>query len=249
MKNIIIVFTLFSIIFGCASRKDVVYFQSSLKSINQSQNQFNEIQISKYDVLNVNVSALDLTSVSSFLNSQALSKTSDQYLLEGYRVSRDGYITLPLVGNILVSGLSCNEAADLIENELSKKIIEPVVNINIVNFKVTVLGEVNNPGTFQIYDTKLTIVQALGYAGDLTINGKKNNIKIIREINDVSIIREIDLTKPDFISSEFFYLKNNDVLYIEPSFANIKNSGYIGQISSIATIFSLIMSIIILSKN
>ena len=173
----------------------------------------------------------------------------DQSLIDGYKVADDGSINLPLIGKVIVSNLTVNQAADKITEELSKSIIKPIVNVRLLNYKVSVLGEVNKPGTFKIYDPKINIIQALGLAGDITIYGKKNDIKLIREINGNFITTKIDITKTDFINSDFYYLKNNDAIYVEPSFAKIKNSGYIGQISNVATVFSLIMSIIILSQN
>ena len=142
-----------------------------------------------------------------------------------------------------------SNAGKKIEDELSKKIINPVVNVTLLTYRITILGEVNNPGTLTLYNQKINLIQAIGLAGDMTIFGKRKKIKIIREKNGVSTKKIIDITKSDFFDSEYYYLKNNDIIYVEPSFAKVKNSGYIGQISNVATIFSLITSIILLSRN
>ena len=222
--------------------------QSKNNSVNSIANYNNET-ISANDILNISVTALDMTSISPFLKEKLMSKNMDQNLIDGYKVNSDGEISLPLIGNIKVSGITTNQASKTIKNLLSKSIIDPIVNIRLLNYKVTVLGEVNHPGTFNIYDPKINIIQALGLAGDITIYGKKNKVKLTREINGNSVITHIDLTNANFISSDFYYLRNNDMIYVEPTFAKIKNSGYIGQISNVATVFSLIMSIIILSNN
>ncbi len=233
---------------SCASKKNTVYLQSKNNSVNSIAKYNNETIIAN-DILNISVSALDITSIAPFLKEKLMSNNMDQNLIDGYQVDSDGEINLPLIGNVKVSELTTTQASETIQKLLSKLIIDPIVNIRLLNYKVTILGEVNQPGNFNIYDSKINIIQALGLAGDITIYGKKNKIKLTREINGNSVITHIDLTNTNFISSDFYYLRNNDVIYVEPSFAKIKNSGYIGQISNVATVFSLIVSIIILSNN
>jgi len=233
---------------SCASKKNTIYLQSKNNSVNSIASYNNE-NIVANDILNISVTALDMTSIAPFLKEKLMSNNMDQNLIDGYKVSSDGEISLPLIGNVKVSGLTTIQAAETIKNLLSKSIIDPIVNLRLLNYKIAILGEVNNPGTFNIYDPKINIIQALGLAGDITIYGKKNKIKLLREINGNSVTSHIDLTNTNFISSDFYYLRKNDVIYVEPTFAKIKNSGYIGQISNVATVFSLIMSIIILSNN
>ena len=249
--NIIISFfiSLAFILNSCASKKKTIYLQSKNNSVISNANYNNE-SISANDILNLSVTALDMSTVIGFQKIKMInSQKEDQALLEGYTVNHKGEINLPLLGNIKVSELTTSQAEEVIQNQLSKSIIDPIVNIRLLNYKVTILGEVNQPGTFNIYDPKINIIQALGLAGDITIYGKKNKIKLTRKINENSVTTHIDLTNANFISSDFYYLRNNDVIYVEPTFAKIKNSGYIGQISNVATVFSLIMSIIILSNN
>jgi len=233
---------------SCASKKNTISFQGNILEVKSLASYTKEV-IKSDDILNISVTALDMTSILPFLKDKTISNNMDQSLIDGYKVADDGSINLPLIGKVIISNLTVNQAADKITAELSKSIIKPIVNVRLLNYKVSVLGEVNNPGTFNIYDPKINIIQALGLAGDITIYGKKNNIKLIREINGNYITTKVDITKTNFINSDFYYLKNNDAIYVEPSFAKIKNSGYIGQISNVATVFSLIMSIIILSNN
>jgi polysaccharide export outer membrane protein len=251
LKKIIKITYIFALSFfisSCATKKNTIYFQSNTNTV-QALSDFSNEYIVPNDILNIAVSALDMTSIAPFLKAQIMSNNMDQSLIEGYKVAKNGEIQLPLVGSVNVNNLNIKQAAHKIQKLLSKSIIDPIVNIRLLNYKITILGEVKNPGTFTIYDPKINIIQALGLAGDITIHGKKKNIKIIREINGNSVSTQIDLTNTNFISSDFYYLRKNDVVYVEPTFAKIKNSGYIGQISNVATVFSLIMSIIILSNN
>ena len=246
--KLIFVFTLSLFISSCASKKKTVYFQSNLNKVKQIQLYTNEL-IQPNDILNINVSALDITSIAPFIKDRLVNNNMNQTLIEGYKVTESGTINLPLIGNVSIVGLTIEQASEIIEKELSKSIIDPIVNVRLLNYKITVLGEVKNPSTFSIYDPKINIIQALGLAGDITIYGNKKKVKLIREVNGNSISVKLDITKTDFINSGYYYLRNNDVLYVEPTFAKVKNSGYIGQISNVATVFSLIMSIIILSQN
>ena len=239
---IILVTILFS---SCASKRNTVYFQSDTNTVN-IPSKFNDEVITADDILNISVSALDMTSIAPFLTEWSVNNNMDQNLIDGYKVDANGDINLPLFGNLKVSDLTTKQAAIKIQELLSKSIIDPIVNVRLLNYKITILGEVKTPGTFKVYDTKITIIQALGLAGDITIYGKKKNIKVIREINGNSVSTEVDLTNSNFISSDFYYLRKNDVVYVEPTFAQIKNSGYIGEITNITTILTLIFTHIVL---
>ena len=242
---IILVTILFS---SCATKRNTVYFQSDTNTINVPS-KFNEEVITADDILNISVTALDMTSITPFIKEKFINSNMEQNLLDGYKVDANGDINFPLIGNIKVADLTTKQAALKIQELLSKSIIDPIAKVSVLNYNITILGEVQNPGTFKLFDPKITIIQALGLAGDITIYGKKKNIKVIREINGNSVSTEVDLTNSNFISSDFYYLRKNDVVYVEPTFAQIKNSGYIGQITNITTILSLIFThIVLLSK-
>ena len=242
---IILVTILFS---SCASKRNTVYFQSDTNTINVPS-KFNEEVITADDILNISVTALDMTSIAPFLKEKFYNSNMEQNLLDGYKVDANGDINFPLIGNIKVADLTTKQAAIKIQELLSKSIIDPIAKVSVLNYNITILGEVQNPGTFKLFDPKITIIQALGLAGDITIYGKKKNIKVIREINGNSVSTEVDLTNSNFISSDFYYLRKNDVVYVEPTFAQIKNSGYIGEITNITTILTLIFThIVLLSK-
>ena len=250
----ILLFSIFCILMSsCATKESIVLFQDDAQKDAQNTEQsisfkYENGTIQKNDILKVSVSALDMTSIAPFLTDILIARTNDQYLLEGFIVDENGKINLPLVGEVDVLGLTTIQASVLIQGKLSKSIIDPIVNINILNFRFTILGEVNNPGTFSVYNPKINVIQALGLAGDITLTGKRDNIKLIREIEGTITTTTIDITKSDFIGSDVYYLKKNDIIYIEPTFTKITNSGYIGPLGSIATFVSLLLSVAVFSR-
>ena len=116
----------------------------------------------------------------------------------------------------------------------------------MLNAKVTILGEVRSPGTYNFTEQNITLMQALGYAGDLTINGKREDVLITREINGVRQVTHIDLTTSDFMSSPYYFIKPNDVIVINPNNPKVKSAGFIGNFGNVATVISLALSITIL---
>ncbi|MDG2363353.1 MAG: polysaccharide biosynthesis/export family protein [Flavobacteriales bacterium] len=242
---------------SCATKESIVLFQDHVAKDEHKDAQnapetissnYENGTIQKNDILKISVTALDMTSVVAFVVDQIQASTPDQLLLDGFKVNENGKINLPLVGEVDVLGLTLSQASLLIQRELSKFIIDPIVNINFLNFRFTILGEVKNPGTFSVFDPKINVIQALGLAGDITITGKRDNIKLIREVEGIVTTTIIDITKSDFIGSDVYYLKKNDIIYIEPTFTRITNSGYIGPLGSIATFVSLLLSVAVFSR-
>lgn len=251
----ILIFGVFCVLMSsCATKESIVLFQDDEQKDAQNTSEnvsylYENGTIQKNDILKVSVSALDMMSVAAFVTDNIQSRTPEQFLLDGFKVNENGKINLPLVGEVEVLGLTLNQASVFIQRELSKSIIDPIVNLNFLNFRFTILGEVNNPGTFTVYNPKINLIQALGLAGDITITGKRNNIKLIREVGGTMTTTIIDLTKSDFIGTDVFYLQKDDIIYIEPSFTRITNSGYIGPLGSIATFISLLLSVAVYSQN
>ena len=251
----ILIFGVFCVLMSsCATKESIVLFQDDEQKDAQNTSEnvsylYENGTIQKNDILKVSVSALDMMSVAAFVTDNIQARTPEQFLLDGFKVNENGKINLPLVGEVEVLGLTLNQASVFIQRELSKSIIDPIVNLNFLNFRFTILGEVNNPGTFTVYNPKINLIQALGLAGDITITGKRNNIKLIREVGGTMTTTIIDLTKSDFIGTDVFYLQKDDIIYIEPSFTRITNSGYIGPLGSIATFISLLLSVAVYSQN
>jgi polysaccharide export outer membrane protein len=206
------------------------------------------------DILKIEVSSL-VTEAAAIFN-----KTSNKLqnnnnlqtlLLEGYRVNDMLEINYPVLGVINVENLSLHDLEDKITNLLVDEghLQNPTINISRLNFKFTVMGEVNQPGTFSTLDENINLFQAIGHAGDLTINGKRKNIILLRQDKGVQKIYNVDLTKSDIMRRPYFYIHNNDVIIVEPNYSKVKSAGFIGSPTSIASISSLLLSITLLLIN
>ncbi|NEU10260.1 polysaccharide export protein [Flavihumibacter sp. R14] len=228
---------------SCVSRKDVTYFQAV--SVEKDSEQL-EI-VNKYvanvqpgDILQIIVSSLSpeasamfnpytQAQVSMIQNSQ----TNNLPPANGYLVDPDGNITLPLVGKLQLKGLSTPAATELITAKLDKYLQQPTVSLRILNYKVSVLGEVNRPSVYTIPNEQITLPEALSLAGDLTIYGMRNNIMVIRESNGKREFNRIDLTRRDLFSSPYYYLHANDVVYVEPTKGKVTSSDRTIQLAPI----------------
>jgi len=224
---IFITFFLFS---SCASRRDVVYFQSAdtLSSNNKHVDVDHKVKIMPNDNLFIRVtSALNSSAVDIFNISQGQSGSaaSNNLDLLGYLVDSRGNINLPTVGEVHVAGLTKDEVIQLLQKEISEKYItDPVVNVRILNYKITILGEVNKPGVYSVMDERISLPQALALAGDLTIYGQRRNVQLTRIENGEKKTYYFDLTSPEIFSSPNYYLVQNDVLYVSPNGTRVRSS-------------------------
>ncbi|WP_299129311.1 polysaccharide biosynthesis/export family protein [uncultured Winogradskyella sp.] len=168
--------------------------------------------------------------------------------LDGYLVSSENTITFPVLGELSTAGKTSKELEDAIKNQLISggHLSDATVNVRLINAKVTILGEVNKPGTYSFTEQNITILQALGYAGDLTINGKRNDILLTREADGMRKVTHIDITSAAFMNSEFYFIKPNDVIVVNPNNPRVKNAGFIGNVGTVLTIASLALSVTIL---
>lgn len=166
-----------------------------------------------------------------------------------YLVDSNGMIDYPVLGKIKIGGLSKNQAIIHLQDLLKEHIKDAIVNIRILNFKLTVLGEVNRPGSFTIPSERITLLEALGQAGDLSIYGSRKNILILRENNGTTTTQRIDITKSDFINSEWYYLRQNDVVYVEPNKTRINSSAVGPNLTIGISALSLLVTIIALSTR
>lgn len=208
------------------------------------------------DVLNINIQTLDpqantvLNQGNLPLNSGAITSMGDrngqQSIISGYLVDKDGYVHLPYIGDVLVKDLSTQQVKDLVTQKISVYFKDPVVNVRFANYKITVLGEVRNPTTFLVPNENPTIFDALGLAGDITVSGRKDNVMLIRsDANGTKQIVRINLDSTATISSPYFYLKPNDVLYVEPTEDKVAGeSNY--RVRDIAVISSAISLMIVI---
>ena len=202
---------------GCAKR-NLVYF-SDLTSKNEITTKIMNDGVPKIienDILSITVNSTSPESNVLFASATNNIGANGLYEREGYRVNSDGKIKFPVLGEIKVEGLNIVQAQSLIESELNKFVNNSVVNVKFLNFRVTVIGEVNTPSTFVVPNEKINLLEALGLAGDMTPYGKRENVLIIREIDGKRTMARVNLNKQSVLNSPYFYLKQNDVIYIEP---------------------------------
>jgi polysaccharide export outer membrane protein len=254
--NKIIPFLFAILFFSCASRQDVVYYQDIDSLGSQQQSNSYEIKIQPDDLLSIIVSAEDVEIAAPFnLRSISIMQPGRQDLAQGqqtmqlYLVDAAGMIDFPVLGKLKISGLTRSEVTKMFQEKIGVFIKNPIINFRITNFKVSVQGEVNSPGSYTLNSERVTLIEALTMAKDLTIYGRRNNILVIREVDGVKTYNRVDLTKTDFINSPFYYLAQNDVIYVEPNKNRINaaavgaNTGVIISITSILiTLITLIIT-------
>lgn len=230
---------------GCASKKNFVYFQDQ-KTI-QTKSKF-ELKLAKGDLLNIQVFGCDEESLKIFNIPSSSSQTSNRgYFIgaavpQGYLVNNEGEIDFPVIGKIKLEGVTLDNAVEILKSKLSIYLKEPKVNIQIQNFKITVLGDVKNPGTIQVPNEKITLIEAIGIAGDLNITALRKNIIVLRDEGASKKEYRVDLTNKDFIDSPIYYLHQNDVVYVEANQTKINSSNVSGSSSIIVAIASLVIT-------
>jgi len=157
-------------------------------------------------------------------------------------VDSEGYIDFPVLGRLLIGGKTKEQVSDEMHALIAKDIKDAVINIRLMNYKVTVMGEVNRPGVHKINSERITLPEALSLSGDLTKYGKRDNILITRETTDGITTQRVDLTSTDFMQSDYFYLKQNDIVYVEPNKTRVNSSGVGPNISIYLTVISLLLT-------
>ena len=229
MKNIISIILVTFILFSCATKEDVVYFQGI-------DNKDNLVGLDSYsptfhidDRLVIIVNALDPDAARPF-NLTSVSVAQDNRFATGretlqtYIVDLEGMVDFPVLGKIKLAGLNREQANKLIEDMLADYIKDPIVNIRTVNYKITVVGEVNRPGTYTTENERITLLEALSLAGDLTIYGERENVLVIQDYDGKKTYIRVNLKSDDLFTSPVYYLSQNDVVYVEPNKTRAKNA-------------------------
>lgn len=235
---------------ACTSPKKIVYFQDISENVPDTIKlaAFADHTIQPGDILQVNISSANPSADALFNNiNQPLDNRSTE---PGIIVDRYGFINLPYTGRVLMNGLNTTQAKDTIQKLLGSQLKDPTVNVRIANFKISVLGDVAKPGTYTITNERVNILQAISLAGDLNITGKRDNIVVIREEKGSKIFTRIDLRSKNLVGSEYFNLRSNDVVYVEPSKGKItQNDTRTFQIATFAATLLSLVTIIITRAN
>ncbi|NRD23224.1 polysaccharide biosynthesis/export family protein [Winogradskyella litoriviva] len=233
---------------SCTSKKEILYLQDANQYSNQEIVYANS-KIQTNDVLRINVSALIPDSAIPYNKvTSGVGNSVELMQLDGYLVSEDLTINFPILGVLSTANMTTQEFAIYLKSLLieSGHLKNPTVDVRLVNAKVTVLGEVNQPGTFSFTEQNVTLLQALGYAGDLTINGKREDITIIRYENGVQQIAHIDLTSADWLNGPFNFVKPNDTIIVDPNNPKVKSAGFVGNVGTLISVVSILFSTIVL---
>lgn len=234
---------------SCGSRKDIAYLQDVDNNKNTDNKYSYEPLLKNDDLLSIIVSADDpeITYPFNIPQIQGNYKVSnDQDGIKTYLIDSYGFIEYPVIGKIQLAGLTRKEAIEKLTEKVKQYITNPTINLRILNYKISVLGEVKSPGNYPLESERITLLEALSKAGDLTIYGRRNNILVIREKNGIKSFNRIDITKSDFINSEYYFLTQNDVIVVEQNKTKVNSSAFNPYIPTIISATSVLISILIL---
>jgi polysaccharide export outer membrane protein len=267
MKKIAILSLVITFLFSCATKDDVVYF-NGMDSTN------NTIGLDSYsptyhidDELVIIVNALDPEAARPFnkaavsvpstagfsgTNNPALDAQGRQRI-QTYRVDPEGKINFPVLGMIKIAGLNRQQATEMLQGMLADYIKDPIVDIETVNYRITVLGEVTRPGTYNAANERITILEALSLAGDLTIYGERENVLVIQDYDGKKTYTRVNLKSDELFNSPVYYLSQNDVVYVEPNKTQARNSSIGAQtgviFSTLGVLLSITSLIVVITTN
>ncbi|MFD2917434.1 polysaccharide biosynthesis/export family protein [Psychroserpens luteus] len=249
MRKILIIGVLFLILSSCATKKEILYLQDSADYDNTALT-YSIPKIQPNDILKIEVGALIEESALPYNKSNGSigGQSIELMQLEGYIVSQNHTINYPVLGLVSTENMTINE----LEERIKKMLVDgghlkaPTVNIRLVNAKVTILGEVNSPGVYNFTEQNISLLQALGYASDLTINGKREDIKLIRESDGNRTITHIDLTSAEFLNSEFNQIRPNDIIIVDPNGPKVKSAGFVGNTATFISVISILLTTVVL---
>jgi len=249
-KKISSVFIIIGLLQSCVSKKQMLYLQD-LDTVNSQEVTYNNHTLQVDDILKITVSTLMPQAALPYNNVSAgsvVANNIDVMRLDGYLVSQNSTINFPVLGELSVKDKTTKD----LENELKKLLVDggylinPNVTVRLLNAKFTILGEVQQPGTFTFTENNISLLQALGLAGDLTINGSREDVMVLRYIDGVQTTSRINLTSANFLSGPYQMVKPNDVIVVNPNSAKVKTAGYVGNISAILGIASILLTSIVL---
>jgi polysaccharide export outer membrane protein len=228
-RQFLLLIVLSSVLFSCGTRKKIVYLQDIEQKKSYNSIISYEPKLQPDDLLSIIVSAEnpEVTIPFNLPNIQGNYGLNDNQNGKAYLIDNTGFIDFPVIGKIKIGGLTRTEANKKLVEAVSEYITKPSINLSILNFKISVLGEVYRPGSYVIQSERITLLEALSKAGDLTIYGKRNNLLVIREVEGKKTYSRVDITSANFLNSPFYYLAQNDVIVVEPNKTKI-NSSVIG---------------------
>lgn len=246
---------------SCSTPKNITYFRDIPDTISKrtiTQIGYNSLLIKPDDILQVSIQTLDPVST-GMLNQESANPlpasgnanqpvSAASSAVTGYLVDKNGYIILPLVGKVDVNGKSTSEVRDIIQAKAAQFYRDPVVSVRFANFKITVLGEVTRPSTYVMPNEKVSVLDALGMAGDLTIFGKRENVLLIRESSANKEFVRLNLNDSKLFSSPYYYLQQGDVIYVEPNKSKIAATD-VSQVKKISIITGALTLLVVIASR
>lgn len=248
--NTVLCLLIATVILSCGSKKDIVYFQNAENFETMVNTDSFTPRFKVNDIVSVFVSTYDLEAVKPFNLFKGGTETSNPELID-YVVDIDGNIDYPVLGKVKLLGLSIEEVKELLKEKLSDYLKDPIINIRILNFRISVLGAVNSPGRHDVSGERITIFEALALAGDLNIKGERKNVLVIRDFNGNKTYTRVDLTSKEIFDSPVYYLTQNDIIYVEPNKSAISDAFFDSRINTAISIASIVITstIILLTRN
>ncbi len=251
IKFPLLIYIALGFLVSCASKADVVYFQDALnyETIVSNNTANNKFKIN--DIVSITISTLDAEASVPFNIIRGVQEGGVRAEQMDYIVDKNGEIDFPVIGNLEIAGLTPQETKELLKEELKNYLTNPIINIRLKNFRVTILGQVNRPGTYQVNGEQITVLEAIGLAGDLNIKGMRNNVLIIRDFNGAKVYQRVDLTNKELLNSPSYYLTQNDVVYVEPNKSAITSSALDNRATIAVSIASILITstIILITRN
>lgn len=243
---------------SCVTQKQMTYLRGAdaqtADSLNTQFQSQTEAIIRSGDALTIFVSALDVEAVTPYnlptvtYAIPGTERTQTTPMLQYYLVDEEGNIEFPVLGTIHVAGLKRPEVAQLIKSKLEQQVLNPLVQVSLVNAHVSVLGEVNKPGQVPMTTGRITILEALAAAGDMTPFGKRDNVLITREVDGKLQIARVDVRSADLLTSPYYYLQQNDVVYVSPNkvrAVSSTNAGlWLSMVSTVASAATVIVTVV-----
>ena len=249
VKHFLLIFSILTLFQSCVSKKQMLYLQD-IEPFNTEVIYTNHtIQVD--DILKITVGAFMPEAALPYNNVTAgsvVANNIDVIRLDGYLVSQNSTINFPVLGKLSVNEKTTQD----LENDIKKLLVDggylinPYVTVRLLNAKFTILGEVQRPGTFTFTENNISLLQALGLAGDLTINGSREDVMVLRRIDGVQTTARINLTSASWLSGPYQMVKPNDVIVVNPNSAKVSSAGYVGNLSAILGIASILLTSIVL---
>jgi polysaccharide biosynthesis/export protein len=235
------------ILVSCSTKKEILFFQDSEKLENINGEIEFEPVFEVNDILHIKVTSLNEAVVAPFQMSREASSGGSQQSSSttGYLVDINGEIQFPVLGKIAVAGKSRSELESFLTEKIHAYVTDAVVAVRLVNFRVVVLGEAGSQTVVKVDNERISVPELLARVGGISYSGKRQNIMIIREVQGERSVGYVDMTNADVFNNPYYYLKQNDIVYVEPTYRTVKSAGFItswqGLVSIVTTAFSLII--------